>query len=242
MKANNVTDWEKGLSDPGCPYLKRSWEDTKPFVALCLKFGQPGLWVDLGCGIGYFVECCYRYGIKCEGFEGDGYAVESAKERFPGLPLRQYDITNKLPYDDKSVSVVFCHQVLEHLLPEKTIPFLGEVRRILKPGGVFFVNTPSKFSPGPYGKEQADHINMMKPSELNQALLKAGFNDIWPANYPLFIFGESVIGKLLAGALFFLFPLDRLSHTATALCFVNNRAKAKIRSPRYFHIRRILGW
>lgn len=242
MKTNNITDWQANLSDPNCPYLGRGWEGQKPFVALCLKLGQPGLWVDLGCGIGYFVECCQRYGIKCEGLEGDKYAVELAGKRFPGLSVRQYDITNKLPYDDESVSVVFCNQVVEHLPPDSTISFLSEVRRILKPGGIFFVNTPSKFSPGPHGKEQPDHINLMTPSELNRALLKAGFNDIWPANYPIFVFGKSFIGKALAGSLFFMFPFDRLSNTATAICFVNNQSEGKIRGCRYFHLRRILGW
>lgn len=242
MKKNNITDWKASLSDPNCPYLKRGWENQKPFVALCLKLGQPGLWVDLGCGIGYFVECCQRYGIKCEGLEGDKYAVELARERFPDLSVRQYNITSKLPYEDKSISVVFCNQVLEHLPPDSTISFLSEVRRILKPEGIFFVNTPSKFSPGPYGREQPDHINLMTPSELNQALLKAGFNDVWPANYPVFVFGKSFIGKALAGALFFLFPFDRFSSNAAAICFVNDQPEGKIRGCRYFHLRRILGW
>ena len=242
MKSNNITDWKKNLSDPDCPYLSKSWEDCKPFVALCLKSGQPDLWVDLGCGLGYFGECCQKFGIKCDGLEGDEHAVKLAQERCPSLSVKKYNITDKLPYEDKSVSVVFCHQVLEHLPPESTIDFLSEVRRILKPGGMFFVNTPSKFSPGPYGKDQPDHINMMVPSELNGALLKAGFNDIWPANYPRFIFGKSTIAKTLAGALFCLFPFDRFSNISTAICFLTDKPESRIRSSRYFHMKRILGW
>jgi len=82
----------------------------------------------------------------------------------------------------------------------------------------------------------------MTPSKLNQALLNVGFNDVWPANYPRFIFGKSIVGKALAGVLFFLFPFDRFCSTATAICFVNDQPNGKIRSTKYFHIKRFLSW
>jgi len=239
---SNITDWKTRLSDPSCTQLTSTWECYKSYVALCLKLGSPGLWVDLGCGLAHFVECCERFGIRCEGLEGDKYAVEQAKKRYPALIVKQYNIIEKLPYDDESVSVVFCNQVLEHLPPDSTNYFLTEIRRILKTGGMLFLNSPSKFAPGPNGKDHPDHINLLTPSELNQALLRAGFNDIWPANYPFFIFGNSIVGKALIGSLFFLFPFDRLSNTATAICFVGSQPEGKIRSPRYFHIKRLLGW
>ncbi len=240
MATNNITDWETFLSDPNCPYKQTGWENQKPFVSLCLKLGQPGLWVDLGCGLGYFVECCERYGIKCEGIEGDEYAVKLAQKRLPGICIKHHDITQKLPYDDASVSVVFCNQVLEHLPSEHTRYFLKEVKRVLIPGGLFFINMPCK-----YNKEQKKeklHINLMTPTELNKALLEAGFNDIWPANYPRFIFGKSSVGKALAGILFLLLPLDRFSNNTTAISFVKKQSKKTIRSSGYFHLRKVLGW
>ena len=236
----NITNWHNCLSDPDNAYLQTNWQGQKPFVALCLKLGEPGLWVDLGCGISYFVECCQRYGIECEGLEGDDYAVELARKRYPAISVKQYDITDNLPYDDRSVSVVFCNQVLEHLPSEKTVPFLREVRRILKQGGLFFVNMPSTYNKEQ--KKEKKHINLMSPSELNGHLLGAGFNDIWPANYPRFIFGKSFIGKALAGVLFFLFPFDRFCSNASAICFVDEHIRGRVRGYRYFHLRRLFGW
>jgi SAM-dependent methyltransferase len=236
----NITDWQDSLSDSNCPYLQTGWQGQKPFAALCLKLGEPGLWVDLGCGISYFIECCQRYGIKCEGLEGDAYAVELAQKRCPDISVKQYDITQKLPYDDASVAVVFCNQVLEHLPAETTAPFLKEVRRILKDGGLFFINMPSR-----YNKEQKrekQHINLMSPSELNGYLLEAGFNDIWPTNYPRFIFGKSFLAKAIAGILFFLFPFDCFCSNCSAVCFVNDQTKERVRSYRYFHLRKLFGW
>ena len=236
----NITNWRECLSDSDNPYSKKGWENQRFFVALCLKLGEPGLWLDLGCGIGYFVECCQRYGINCEGLEGDIYAVELAGKRYSGLNIKQCDITNKLAYDDSSVSVVFCNQVLEHLPCEQTENFLREVRRILKTGGLFFVNMPSKYNQE--ARKEKLHINLMSSAELNRKLSGAGFSDIWPSNYPRFIFGKSFIGKALVGILFFLFPFDRFCSNASAICFVNEQIGGKVRSYRYFHLRRLLGW
>lgn len=238
---DNVHDWKKVLADVSSPYAVKTWESCKSFVALCVKFGPPGPWVDLGCGIGHFVECCVRYGINCEGLEGDPNAADLAQDRYKGLRIRTFNLQEKLPYNDASIAVAFCNQVLEHVLAENTELFLKEVRRMLMPGGLFFVNMPNKYNKD--AKKEESHINLMGPTELNKALIEAGFDAVWPANYPRFIFGKSTLGKILAGLLYFVFPADRLSSNASALAFAGaETVKKKIFSSRYFHIRKLLSW
>ena len=57
-----------------------------------------------------------------------------------------------MPFSDASIDVVLCTQVLEHI-PEP-IAVIGEIRRVLKPGGTLLLSVPSIFpqhgSPGDY--------------------------------------------------------------------------------------------
>jgi SAM-dependent methyltransferase len=49
----------------------------------------------------------------------------------------------RIPYDDGAFDVVFSDNVLEHL--RDPVATLCEVRRVLKPGGVFLAKTPNKW-------------------------------------------------------------------------------------------------
>ena len=57
-----------------------------------------------------------------------------------------------MPFSDASMDVVLCTQVLEHI-PEP-VAVIGEIRRVLKPGGTLLLSVPSIFpqhgSPGDY--------------------------------------------------------------------------------------------
>jgi SAM-dependent methyltransferase len=85
---------------------------------------------------------------------------------------------------DAAVDVAMCTSVLEHLWePQRT---LGEMRRILRPGGVCLVNVPSwrgkwflELSAFRLGLSPADEMNDHKtyydPRDLWPMLVKAGF-------------------------------------------------------------------
>ena len=238
---DNIHNWQQVLSDPQSPYRGRTWEYCKPFVALCLRFAPEGRWVDLGCGHGLFVECCARFGIHCEGLEADPNAQAIVEARYPGLSINTADLREPLPFSDGSVAVTFCDQVLEHLPPETTHPFLTEVRRILKPGGLLFVNMPSVHNRAQ--RREPSHINLMTPSQLVDALVRAGFERVWPALYPRFFFGTSKVGKLLAGAVYGLFPIGQLTSNASALAFaLGTGAPPEVKGPRFFHLQKLLTW
>jgi SAM-dependent methyltransferase len=57
-----------------------------------------------------------------------------------------------MPFADAAVDVVLCTQVLEHI-PDP-IPVIGEIRRVLRPGGKLLLSVPAIFpqhgSPGDY--------------------------------------------------------------------------------------------
>lgn len=54
----------------------------------------------------------------------------------------KHDLTQPLPYVDNSVDFAFSEHFLEHLTRKQGLAFLKEVRRVLKPGGVFRLVMP----------------------------------------------------------------------------------------------------
>jgi SAM-dependent methyltransferase len=56
--------------------------------------------------------------------------------------LKHVDLTKPLPFPDESVSAVFSSHVLEHLFFDEVDRLIGEIRRVLIPGGVCRVVVP----------------------------------------------------------------------------------------------------
>ena len=50
--------------------------------------------------------------------------------------------TNRIPYDDNSFDVIFSGNVMEHI--QDTNAVFREIKRVLKPGGIFLAKTPNK--------------------------------------------------------------------------------------------------
>ena len=50
---------------------------------------------------------------------------------------------NTFPFREKEFDIVYCDFVMEHI--EYPVEFMREIRRVLKPGGIFFFRTPNRF-------------------------------------------------------------------------------------------------
>lgn len=59
-----------------------------------------------------------------------------------GRNVSSLDITNGLPFPDAMFDVVYHSHLLEHIRHEKTLAFMKECLRVLKPGGVIRVLVP----------------------------------------------------------------------------------------------------
>ncbi len=98
-----------------------------------------GALLDLGCGGGALIAFCHeRLGHKASYFGVDMSADELAlaRVRLPdSVSLHQGLAQNMSFIEDESVDAVLCHWALTLMSPIE--PALHEVRRILKPGGLF---------------------------------------------------------------------------------------------------------
>jgi SAM-dependent methyltransferase len=94
--------------------------------------------LDVGCGTGAMLPYLSRYG-DVQGADADEEAVRFCRLRFSGNITRLTDPS--LPFVDESFDVVTMFDVLEHI--NEDVRALGEVHRILRPGGIFVATVPA---------------------------------------------------------------------------------------------------
>ncbi|MEU0794671.1 methyltransferase domain-containing protein [Amycolatopsis sp. NPDC005961] len=99
--------------------------------------------LDAGCGSGPLAAALRERGAAVSGFDASAKMVELARRRLgPDADLRVADLGEPLPYPDGAFDDVVGALVL-HYLEDWTAP-LGELRRVLTPGGrlIAAVNHP----------------------------------------------------------------------------------------------------
>ncbi|MEY9857102.1 2-polyprenyl-3-methyl-5-hydroxy-6-metoxy-1,4-benzoquinol methylase [Catenulispora sp. GAS73] len=104
--------------------------------------GRPLRILDVGCGDGAATAQAARAcpGHEVIGMDWSGEAVKRAASF--GLTVVQGSVDSPgLPIADASVDVVVFSEIIEHLVD--TDAALGELRRVLRPGGTLLLSTPN---------------------------------------------------------------------------------------------------
>jgi ubiquinone biosynthesis O-methyltransferase len=98
--------------------------------------------LDLGCGGGFMAEPLARQGAHVIGVDPSAPAIAAAKRHADenGLSI-DYRVGSgeNLPVAESAVDIVVCVDVLEHVRDLDAV--IGEIRRVLKPGGLFLFDT-----------------------------------------------------------------------------------------------------
>ncbi|MEO8429897.1 MAG: methyltransferase domain-containing protein [Acidobacteriota bacterium] len=105
--------------------------------------------LDVGCNRGS-IEYLFHslFGAKSgakriEGVDVSEKAIEQARElALPNCTFRSYD-GSRLPFGDAEFDLAVLVEVLEHVPNKKEL--LGEISRVLRPGGRLFLTTPNPF-------------------------------------------------------------------------------------------------
>jgi SAM-dependent methyltransferase len=142
--------------------------------------------VEFGCG-----DASFAY-LLC-GHAARVYGVDICEQRDPAAPapanfqMIVYDGFD-LPLPAACADVTVSDQLIEHLHPDDVRMHLASVRRILKPGGVYVLRTPHRFS-GPhdvsrYVSDEARgfHLKEWTFGELRGELIDAGFAGVHVAS------------------------------------------------------------
>ncbi|AVN52178.1 TPA: methyltransferase domain-containing protein [Serratia marcescens] len=157
-------------------FLREEHHQRYQYVASFAK----GVVVDCACGIGYSAPIILSNPavVSYTGLDVDREAIAYAQEHNTTDSRFEYGSILALPFDDCSVDTFISLETLEHLeQPELAI---AEVKRVLKPNGIFICSVPTKdyenfcvslYGPNPY------HIQAFSLEAL-KTLLQAQFSHV----------------------------------------------------------------
>ncbi len=159
-------------ADRGLGRFSMYWFARRYYAALIRRYAPPGggKLLEMGCGLGHLLGLL-QDDFHCVGIDLIDYSVEQTKLNAPRAEALLMSADDLSPFESESFSVVVALHLVEHLPdPEGTI---RQVKRILKPGGLFLFATPNPdYSLRRYKDRDTDaigkdktHINVHPPSQ-----------------------------------------------------------------------------
>ena len=138
-----------------------------------------GRMLDFACAAGHFFEEAAKRGWEAHGSDLGQWTREAADRR--GLKNLHVGHLKDLDFQDGYFDLIYASQVLEHLQnPTET---LGEFRRLLRKGGVLYVDVPNYWTlpiifrrDDFYLNSPPQHINYFTPRPFASMLVSAGFD------------------------------------------------------------------
>jgi SAM-dependent methyltransferase len=164
-----------------------------------LRVIERGNVLDVGCAYG-LVLARVPDGLHKFGIDVSEHAIEEAARRVPDADLRIGNAERELPFPSDFFDVVTCNDVIEHLEnPERA---LANIHRVLKPGGVLYLNTPNLNALRRTLYRRADamehHVSLFSHDALVERLTGHGFEiiDAWSYTDLTFFFFTRLPGWL----------------------------------------------
>lgn len=192
--------------------------------------------LEIGSGRGALLQELRARGLDAIGVETSADRIEETRARFGPLPVQQSSGV-ALPFPDDSFDIVLSFDVFEHI--PGSDEHLREVRRVLKPGGWYLLQTPSKWSNTvfetirwrSFTRWRADHCSLHTYGQLERRFRRHGFETRF-ADVPVVtaFYRDKVRRYLgpLGGLLLTIFNPDRLPvRFRTNLYLVAQKAAAR---------------
>ncbi len=128
--------------------------------------------LDFGCGVGRVLLPISRTHaarwFACDVNEG---AIAYLKSAVPEIQSARTNFTPPLPFEDNAFDCVYSISIWTHLSMDMQLPWLAEIRRILRPGGLALISTS-----GGHVVDVRQRRGDMGWGELNsESLVKAGY-------------------------------------------------------------------
>ena len=151
--------------------------------------------IHYACGRNIFPEW-----INTDFFDETSYPGGEVPDEVIGK-IFHVDLAQRHPFPTESFQFAYCEDFIEHLLLKDAISFLFEIRRCMKPGGVFRISTPGfhgLMDRHYVGRTFDDlsvehyqcfdrwgHLNLFSHDTLRSAGMAAGFSRYAEVNYGL---------------------------------------------------------
>lgn len=199
---NSLQAVDEAMNEQYYQFIREHPEiSERDFKIIAERIPGAQLILDIGCGAGGFVAmCCERLGNAI----GIDPSPASARLcRAQQLPVLIADgIT--LPFASGSLEVVRAKEIIEHILDLR--PFMREVHRVLRPGGLFLSQTPTQFSilyPVTNFYDDYTHIRPVSRQGMRRLLADANFEMLYIRGYTA---GRNRAERILGRVLGLVFP------------------------------------
>jgi SAM-dependent methyltransferase len=214
-----LSQYDGGLKT-GSPGLKRRIAQEDHRVRFFRRMKKRGHVLDVGCGMGYFLQACREAGYDVSGIDISEDSASYVRNEL-GIAVRTGPIEH-IGIPDGTIDIITMWHFLEHT-PDPRI-YLERARRWLKKDGLIVVDVPNyegtdarKTWESWKGWQLPFHLYHFTPGTLTALLARHGFRTIRTKDY----LSEYVKEKLAAIPLISLFsrPVARLfsGHSVVAL-------------------------
>ena len=148
----------------------------------------PGRVLDVGCGAGRVAVALAGQGFEVDATDVEARVIEQAKEfaarSGADVDFSVADFQKEDPrFPAESYDAVVCSEVLEHVVPWREI--VANIRRVLKPGGLFILTTPNDPKQFSVLDEYAGHVRRFRWAELASGLSGFTVLEAYTVGFPM---------------------------------------------------------
>lgn len=142
---------------------------------------QPGRLLEIGCGQGEFLAEAEAAGWDVVGVEYSATASATARRALQRGKVFCGQLSGA-PLEEEGFDLCVIADVIEHV--RRPMAFLGEIHRLLKPGGTLLIGTPTldAWSARLLGQRwmefKAEHLTYFDRKTVQTALFKTGFHQV----------------------------------------------------------------
>lgn len=154
--------------------------------------GARGRVLDVGCGTGG-VLLSLAGDAAVVGIDREALALRFCREK--GLREVVRGSATALPFAGGSFDACVSFDVLEHVDDEQLL--LGELRRVLRPGGRALISVPAFRALWSQHDETLEHRRRYRRSELVAQVRQAGFRVDWSSYTNFFVFPPALLWRVL---------------------------------------------
>jgi SAM-dependent methyltransferase len=129
--------------------IKSRLKVYQPFIEPLLAQHDSAKAIDLGCGRGEWLELASELGFDAVGVDlDDGMLAACLERKLNAQKADALQTLRELP--EKSVVLVSAFHVVEHMVFSDVRVLIREALRVLKPGGLFILETLTHPMSGPF--------------------------------------------------------------------------------------------